>query len=84
MKRDYRKWHSPALDREMELLVFGERGRPVLVFPTSMGRFFQWEDFGMIAHLQRRIDEVLASVTLADLQHAEAEVYQIAGAAAGN
>ena len=56
MKRDYRVWHSPALDREMELLVFGDRGRPVIVFPTSMGRFFQWEDFGMIAHLQRRID----------------------------
>jgi len=23
----------------MELLVFGDRGVPVLVFPTSMGRF---------------------------------------------
>src|SRR6266436_2044673 len=34
--------------------------------------------------LQRRIDEVLAGVTLADLLHAEPEVYQIAGVAAGN
>jgi esterase/lipase superfamily enzyme len=41
----------------MELLVFGEGGTPVLVFPTSMGRFYQWEDFGMIAHMARRIDE---------------------------
>ena len=57
MKRDYRKWRSPALGREMELLVFGERGTPVLVFPTSMGRFYQWEDFGMIAHMGARIDE---------------------------
>ncbi|MDQ6858241.1 MAG: alpha/beta hydrolase-fold protein [Chloroflexota bacterium] len=56
MKRDYRKWHSPALDREMELLVFGERGTPTVVFPTSMGRFYQWEDFGMIAHLGQRIE----------------------------
>lgn len=57
MNRDYRKWWSPALERDMELLVFGDRGTPVLVFPTSMGRFYQWEDFGMIAHLAGRIDE---------------------------
>ncbi|HUQ41748.1 MAG TPA: alpha/beta fold hydrolase [Candidatus Limnocylindrales bacterium] len=56
MKRDYRKWRSPALEREMELLVFGDRGTPVIVYPTSMGRFFQWEDFGMIEHLRARID----------------------------
>ena len=59
MRRDYRKWQSPALGREMELLVFGERGTPVVVFPTSMGRFYQWEDFGMVAHLRPRIDEGL-------------------------
>jgi len=32
----------------MEILRFGERGAPVIAFPTSMGRFFQWEDFGLI------------------------------------
>ena len=56
MNREYRKWASPALQREMELLVFGDRGVPVLVFPTSMGRFFQWEDFGVIEHLRSRIE----------------------------
>lgn len=57
MNREYQKWWSTALDREMELLVFGDRGTPVLVFPTSMGRFYQWEDFGMIEHLAGRIGE---------------------------
>lgn len=56
MKRDYRSWESRALGRSMELLVFGERGMPVIVFPTSLGRFYQWEDFGMVAHLEGRID----------------------------
>ncbi len=32
----------------MELLVFGHGGTPVLVFPSSMGRFHEWEDFGMM------------------------------------
>src|SRR3712207_1346416 len=48
MHRDYHKWYSPALSRDMELLIFGHGGAKVLVFPTSMGRFFEWEDRGMI------------------------------------
>lgn len=32
----------------MELLVFGHGGARVLVFPTSKGRFYEWEDRGMI------------------------------------
>ena len=56
MHRQHRKWWSPALERDMELLVFGDRGTPVLVFPTSRGRFYQWEDFGLVAHMAPRID----------------------------
>ncbi len=41
----------------MELLVFGHAGARVLVFPTSMGRFFQWEDMGMMATLGRRLEQ---------------------------
>ncbi len=48
MNREYHKWHSPILGRDMELLVFGHSGVPLLVFPTSMGRFFDYESRGMI------------------------------------
>ncbi len=51
MEREYHRWHSTALDRDMELLVFGHSGARVLAFPTSMGRFFDWEDRGMIVAL---------------------------------
>jgi esterase/lipase superfamily enzyme len=40
----------------MELLVFGHAGARVLVFPTSMGRFFEWEDRGMIGMVADQID----------------------------
>jgi esterase/lipase superfamily enzyme len=66
VKRDYRKSRSAALGRDMELLVFGERGTPVVVFPTSMGRFYQWEDFGMVAHLQSRIEQGLLQLWCVD------------------
>ncbi len=57
MNREYHRWHSASLDRDMELLVFGHAGARVLVFPTSMGRFFQWEDFGMIAALGQHLED---------------------------
>ncbi len=44
MNREYHRWHSPSLDRDMELLVFGHGGARVLVFPTSNGKFYEWED----------------------------------------
>lgn len=40
----------------MEALHFGSAGRALLVFPTSMGRFYQWEDFGMVADMAGRIE----------------------------
>jgi esterase/lipase superfamily enzyme len=48
MNREYHKWYSNALRRDLELLVFGQTGVPLLVFPTSMGRFFDYESRGMI------------------------------------
>jgi esterase/lipase superfamily enzyme len=57
MNREYHRWFSRSLDMDMELLVFGHAGARVLVFPTSMGRFFQWEDTGMVATLGERLEQ---------------------------
>lgn len=51
MNREHHRWHSHSLGRDMELLVFGHAGARMLVFPTSMGRFFEWEDRGMMEAL---------------------------------
>ncbi len=57
MHRAYHRWDSPALNRPMELLVFGHAGAPVLVFPTSQGRFFEYEDRGMVGALAQHIEQ---------------------------
>ena len=44
MHQESHKWYSPSLDRDMELLVFGHAGVPVIVFPTSMGKYFEFVD----------------------------------------
>lgn len=49
MKTEYHKWRSGNLNRDMELKVYGHGGKPVIVFPSSGGRFFDYEDNGMVA-----------------------------------
>ncbi len=55
MRREYHKWWSPHLDREMELLVFGHAGAKVLVFPTRGGRFYEYENMGLVAALGAKL-----------------------------
>jgi len=40
----------------MELLVFGHGGFPYVVFPTSMGSFFEYEDRGMVEALRDKLE----------------------------
>lgn len=56
MHRQYHKWYSSCLQRDMELLIHGHAGARVLVFPTSKGRFFEYEDRGMVDNLSDQIE----------------------------
>jgi esterase/lipase superfamily enzyme len=56
MNRAYHRWRARQLDRDMELLVFGHAGPPMIVFPTSMGAFFEYEDRGMTGALAGKLD----------------------------
>src|SRR5260370_1099182 len=66
MRRDYIKWYSPSLHRDMELLVFGERGFPFVPFPTSGGRFYEYEDRGMVNALRPKIHRGESQVICVD------------------
>lgn len=56
MNREYHKWYSNALQRDMELLIFGHGGRAVLFFPTRMARFFDYEDWGIVDALKDKLE----------------------------
>jgi len=71
MHEEYHRWHSPSLGREMELLVFGHAGEPALVFPTSLGRYFEYKDFGMIGTLADRIEQGRLQIYCPDSVDAE-------------
>lgn len=57
MKREYRTVPSRVWGRPMEMLVYGDSGKPMVVFPSQEGRFFDYENFGMIDTLAPFIDQ---------------------------
>ncbi len=71
MKREYHRWHSPSLGRDMELLIFGHAGARVLVFPTSQGRFYEWEDRGMTSALGEHLERGWIQLCCVDSVDAE-------------
>jgi esterase/lipase superfamily enzyme len=58
MHREYHRWFSHRLNRDMELLVYGHAGAKVLVFPTRDGNFHEYEDLSIVYTLADKIDAV--------------------------
>lgn len=82
MNREYLSWYSQRLHRDMEMLVFGHAGAKVLVFPTREGRFFEYEQLGLVGsladkleagHLQLCCIEGMAAETFYAFHHHPAE-----------
>ncbi len=48
MQEEHIKWFSPVLGQETDMLVFGTGGKPIIIFPTSMGTYHQNKDFHLI------------------------------------
>lgn len=71
MKREYHSWYSPSLGRDMEMLVFGHAGARVLVFPTSQGKYYEWEDRGMMDTLGHHLREGWLQIYCVDSVDAE-------------
>ncbi len=51
------KEYSHYLERDMEYNIYGSRGLAVLVFPAQNGRFYDYENFGMVDVISTYIDD---------------------------
>lgn len=56
MHTEEHRWYSPRLNREMSLKLYGNTGQPLIVFPCSRGRYFDYEGMGMIDAVAPFID----------------------------
>lgn len=78
MKTEYRKSYSRSLGRDMEYKTYGHEGRPLLVFASQDGRFFDYENFGMTETLRPLIEAGRIRLICAD--SIDAETWSAAGA----
>jgi esterase/lipase superfamily enzyme len=56
MRREVHGWHSPRLERHMNIIVHGHWGPPMILFPTSGGDEGEYERQGLIDALAEFID----------------------------
>jgi len=56
MRREIHHWHSPALNKQMEIVVYGNYGLPFLMFPTAGADFLEYERFQLIDSIKWFID----------------------------
>lgn len=66
MKIEYYKEYSECLKRDMEFKVYGESGIPILVFPAQDGRFYDFENFGMVDTVGDKIEAGLIQLFCVD------------------
>lgn len=66
MIEHHRRWYSYNLGFELDMLVFGDRGRPIILFPTSNGRYYQNKDFGLIDSVSWFVNEGLVKIYCPD------------------
>ena len=76
MKIHYEKRFSKALGRDMEIKCYGEGGKGVLYIPTQNGRFYDFENFGMLDAWRPLIEEGQATVFAVDTLDAETWSYK--------
>ena len=66
MQVKYYNDFSLKLNKNMEFKIYGSSGKPMIVFPSSGGRFFEYEDFGMISACRPLIDSGKIRVVTVD------------------
>ncbi len=57
MQKRTDSWWSPHLSKPMPIAVYGHFGVPILLFPTAMADFLEYERFGMVEVLRPWVEQ---------------------------
>jgi esterase/lipase superfamily enzyme len=66
LHEDYRRFYSHHLGLELEMLVIGDYGYPIIIFPTSNGRYYEAKDFKLVDSVRWFIDNKLIKLYCID------------------
>src|SRR4051794_33817658 len=59
MRRDTTSWYSHNLGMEMPLVAYGDRGYPLLMFPTAAADYLEYERFYLVDSIKDLIESGL-------------------------
>ena len=62
MEKRYYSEYSQCLDRNMDFIVYGHSGVPLLVFPAQDGHPQDYENFGMVDVIKDKIEKIPAGL----------------------
>lgn len=57
MIENFHKWYSQWIGEDFKMLVFGETGIPLILFPQAGTNYYDYKDFGVIESLRQFIEE---------------------------
>lgn len=57
MNREVHGWHSPALNKHMNVVVYGHYGPALLLFPTAAADYLEYERFQLIDSIAHHIND---------------------------
>lgn len=60
------QFYSHNLGRDIDMLVFGDRGYPVVLFPTTMGRYYENKDFKLVESARWFVEQGLVQIYCPD------------------
>ena len=57
MQREIDGWHSPRLDKHMEIATYGHYGFALLLVPTAAADYLEYERFHLIKSIEKQIND---------------------------
>ncbi|MDW7996059.1 MAG: alpha/beta hydrolase-fold protein, partial [Bacteroidota bacterium] len=64
-------WWSPHLQKTMPIAIYGHYGTPILLFPTAMADFLEYERFGLVEVLRPWIEHGVCKLYAVNSVNAE-------------
>jgi len=57
MRRELHGWHSPILNKHMEIVIYGDYGDALLMFPTAAADYLEYERFLLVDAISNVINK---------------------------
>ncbi|MEY4936199.1 MAG: hypothetical protein RIS64_2558 [Bacteroidota bacterium] len=66
MNEQHHQWYSPHLGGDFQMLTYGDKGYPIIIFPTTMGSFHEARDKGLIESARWFVEQGLIRLYCVD------------------